>query len=77
MHEGLKQAAVTNGVKMRVESKVSSIDAGAGMVHFEDGTTATGDLIIGGDGLHVSCLPSRHVPTTVVDAIESPLFGSQ
>ncbi|KAJ3552471.1 hypothetical protein NPX13_g11102 [Xylaria arbuscula] len=39
-------------VKIRLNSKVESVNAETGEVHFQDGRTVRGDLVIGADGLH-------------------------
>ncbi|KAI0528082.1 hypothetical protein F5B22DRAFT_583524 [Xylaria bambusicola] len=39
-------------VKIHLRSKVKSVNAETGEVHFEDGRTVQGDLVVGADGIH-------------------------
>ncbi|KAI0907951.1 hypothetical protein F4823DRAFT_521763 [Ustulina deusta] len=39
-------------VKIHLNSKVDSVNAETGEVHFQDGRTVQGDLVIGADGIH-------------------------
>ncbi|KAI0476787.1 hypothetical protein F4859DRAFT_62769 [Xylaria cf. heliscus] len=39
-------------VKIHLNSKVESVNAETGEVHFQDGRTVQGDLVVGADGLH-------------------------
>ncbi|KAI1194813.1 hypothetical protein F5X97DRAFT_327175 [Nemania serpens] len=56
LHDGLRKLVKEgfNGkaAKIHLDSKVQSVDAALGEVHFEDGRVVRGDLIIGADGLH-------------------------
>lgn len=52
LHEGLRNLALSLGVKMHLRNAVVSIDAEAGSIVLEDGTTVTGDVVIGADGIH-------------------------
>ncbi|CRL19783.1 Aromatic-ring hydroxylase-like [Penicillium camemberti] len=56
LHNTLRAAATKecNGrwVNIRLSSRVQSVDAETGVVTLDDGTTFTGDLIIGADGIH-------------------------
>ncbi|KAI0162368.1 FAD/NAD(P)-binding domain-containing protein [Xylariaceae sp. FL1272] len=51
LHNCLRQAAEKTA-KLHLKSKVASVDPIAGTVHFEDGSSVQGDLIVGADGLH-------------------------
>lgn len=52
LHEGLRNLDLSLGVKMHLQNAAVSIDAEAGSVVLEDGTTVTGDGVIGADGIH-------------------------
>ncbi|KAI0456129.1 hypothetical protein F5B21DRAFT_513484 [Xylaria acuta] len=56
LHTGLRLLAERGfqgrSVKIHLNSKVDSVDAETGEVHFQDGRTVQGDLVIGADGLH-------------------------
>ncbi|KAI8950906.1 hypothetical protein F4801DRAFT_590099 [Xylaria longipes] len=49
-------------VKIHLNSRVESVNAETGEVHFLDGRTAQGDLVIGADGLHTRSVAAI-VPT--------------
>ncbi|PLB47652.1 FAD/NAD(P)-binding domain-containing protein [Aspergillus steynii IBT 23096] len=56
LHNTLRTAAAQTvdgrAVDIKLGSRVASVDAEAGVVVLENGTTLTGDLIIGADGIH-------------------------
>ncbi|GAP86467.1 putative 3-hydroxybenzoate 6-hydroxylase 1 [Rosellinia necatrix] len=56
LHNGLRLLAEKGfqgrSVAIHLNSKVESVDAETGHVHFQDGRTVQGDLVIGADGLH-------------------------
>ncbi|KAI0118794.1 hypothetical protein GGR51DRAFT_545336 [Nemania sp. FL0031] len=56
LHNGLRLLAEKGyqgrTVKIHLNSKVESVTAETGEVHFQDGGTVQGDLVIGADGLH-------------------------
>ncbi|KAI1126687.1 hypothetical protein F5Y10DRAFT_278637 [Nemania abortiva] len=56
LHDGLRSLAEKGfqgrPVKIHLNSKVESANAETGEVHFQDGRTVQGDLVIGADGLH-------------------------
>ncbi|KAF9883696.1 hypothetical protein FE257_003034 [Aspergillus nanangensis] len=56
LHNALRAAAAKEvdgkSVNVRLSSRVASVDSEAGVVKLENGTTITGDLIIGADGMH-------------------------
>ncbi|KAJ8106048.1 hypothetical protein ONZ43_g7194 [Nemania bipapillata] len=56
LHNGLRALAEKGfqgrPVKIHLDSKVESVNAETGEVHFQDGRTVKGDLVIGADGLH-------------------------
>lgn len=59
LHEKLKTVAtgeegVGTPAKLHTSSKIVSVDAEKGQVSLADGTTVTGDVILGADGIYVS-----------------------
>lgn len=61
LHEKLKALAVEEGgvgtpVKLHTASKIVKLDPAKGEVQLGDGTTVTGDLVLGADGIYVSSL---------------------
>ncbi|KAI1816092.1 FAD/NAD(P)-binding domain-containing protein [Poronia punctata] len=60
------------GVKIHLRSKVESVNADTGEVHFLDGRTVQGELIIGADGLH-----SRAVETVLSTGREKVNTGQK
>lgn len=61
LHEKLKalataedKGAVGTPAKLHTSSKVVSLDPAKGEVQLADGTTVTGDVILGADGIYVS-----------------------
>ncbi|KAI1154212.1 hypothetical protein F4825DRAFT_460549 [Nemania diffusa] len=56
LHNGLRLLAEKGfqgrPVKIHVNSKVDSVNAETGEVHFQDGRIVRGDLVIGADGVH-------------------------
>lgn len=90
LHEKLKTIATAeDGVgtpaRLHTSSKIVSVDAEKGQVSLADGTTVTGDVILGADGIYVSdvdpyswCLladsPLQSKSRSVIK--ETKLFGS-
>lgn len=59
LHEKLKTIATAEDgagtpAKLHTSSKIVSVDAEKGQVSLADGTTVTGDVILGADGIYVS-----------------------
>lgn len=59
LHEKLKAVAtgeegVGTPARLHTSSKIVSVDAEKGQVSLADGTTVTGDVILGADGIYVS-----------------------
>lgn len=52
LHEGLRDLALSLGVGIHLRNAVTSVDPEAGSITLEDGTTVTGDVVIGADGIH-------------------------
>ncbi|KAI5361637.1 Putative FAD-binding domain, FAD/NAD(P)-binding domain superfamily [Septoria linicola] len=52
LHSALKDRAIADGAKLTLSSRVTSVDAEAATVTFEDGQSVQGDLIVGADGVH-------------------------
>ncbi|KAF7859570.1 hypothetical protein EAF04_008651 [Stromatinia cepivora] len=52
LHRGLLDAAMDHGCKVRLNSRVVSIDPSVPMLATQDGKTYSADLIIASDGLH-------------------------
>ncbi|TGJ87763.1 hypothetical protein E0Z10_g1025 [Xylaria hypoxylon] len=56
LHNGLRSLASRGfqgrPVNIHLNSKVESVNAETGEVHFQDGRTVRGDLVVGADGLH-------------------------
>lgn len=59
LHEKLKKIATAEDgdgtpARLHTSSKIVSVDADKGQVSLADGTTVTGDVILGADGIYVS-----------------------
>jgi 2-polyprenyl-6-methoxyphenol hydroxylase-like FAD-dependent oxidoreductase len=52
LHDALKEAATSAGATLHLSKSATRIDPHHGIVEFEDGTSAHGDVIIGADGVH-------------------------
>ncbi|KAK5954676.1 hypothetical protein OHC33_004400 [Knufia fluminis] len=57
LHDALKQAATsTSGkgkpVRLHLTSPIVDVDPASATIHFKDGSSAQGDLVIGADGVH-------------------------
>jgi 2-polyprenyl-6-methoxyphenol hydroxylase-like FAD-dependent oxidoreductase len=55
LHRRLREAALRQGIQVEFGKKLTGLDLppGGGVIaHFADGTTATGDFLIGCDGIH-------------------------
>ncbi|KAF1949165.1 FAD/NAD(P)-binding domain-containing protein [Byssothecium circinans] len=53
-------------------SQVVNVDPDAGLVQFDNGTSAEVDLIIGADGIHSTVQPSSHLHTHGPSQVASP-----
>ena len=54
LHQGLKDLALSSGVKLDLQNAVASIDPQTGSLTLDNGTVQVGDVVIGADGIHVS-----------------------
>jgi len=54
LHDGLKQLAVSLGVKINLGKHVVSVEPENGAITLERGEVVKGDVVIGADGIHVS-----------------------
>jgi 2-polyprenyl-6-methoxyphenol hydroxylase-like FAD-dependent oxidoreductase len=52
LHDALKEVATSAGAILHLSKSATRIDPHQGIVEFDDGTTANGDVIIGADGVH-------------------------
>lgn len=55
LHKALREEALEQGIQIEFGKRLTDIEVTAAqqvIAHFEDGTTATGDFLIGCDGLH-------------------------
>jgi len=74
LHSALKNLATgpdgpNKPAELKTGCKVTSVDAEAGTITFEDGTTATGDLVIGADGVSVSTSEAWILPMYGTDVL--------
>jgi len=51
-HEVLLNEAKRLGVDIRLGASVCDVDLLGGVVHLENGTTVTGDVVVGADGTY-------------------------
>lgn len=68
LHDSLKKAATSKEgpgptPSLQTSSKVVEVDADAGKVIFQDGTTVEADVIVGADGIYVSRPEPRALST--------------
>jgi 2-polyprenyl-6-methoxyphenol hydroxylase-like FAD-dependent oxidoreductase len=55
LHKCLREAALRQGIRIKFGKKLTGLEtpqAGGVIAHFADGTTASGDFLIGCDGIH-------------------------
>jgi 2-polyprenyl-6-methoxyphenol hydroxylase-like FAD-dependent oxidoreductase len=56
LHEALKKTAISFGAVLNTSSKVIQVDPDAATLELADRREIKADLIIGADGIYVSCL---------------------
>lgn len=52
LHTTLKDRAIKDGARLKLSSRVASVDPKTATITFEDGKTIRGDLVVGADGVH-------------------------
>ncbi len=60
LHNQLKATAISSDhigrpAQLRTDSRVVDVDPETATVVLEDGSRITGDVVVGADGIHVSC----------------------
>lgn len=77
LNAALQAEAVRRGVGLRHGARLVSVEEGPHAVtaHFADGSTATGDLLVGADGLHSTVRRSFAPATRPVYAGEQVFYG--
>ena len=82
LHDKLKKLATEEGAgvgppaRLHTSSTVVDIDPEKGIVTLESGETISADLVVGADGIYVSCGKYEVAPESVLLTPRSPVRGS-